>query len=145
MSHNIISATTAGTCIVTFTRNGTTVTQTITFGNPHVAPGAIFAQTFFGDSKVLLTAQSVQTLTNVALEIMAKHVKVISVTGYASAKGSKSFNLKLSIERANNVTKFLKALLNAAGYTGVKFTVSGQGASKANSLYALNREVVVRG
>jgi len=145
MSHNVISATTSGTCIVTFTRDGTTVTQTITFGAPHVAPGAVFAQTFFGDSKVLLTAQSVTTLTNVALEIIAKHLKVISVTGYASAKGSPTFNLKLSIQRANNVTNFLKALLKAAGYTGVKFTVSGQGASRANSLYAMNREVVVRG
>jgi hypothetical protein len=145
MSRNIISATTAGTCFVTFTRNGTTVTQTITFGAPHLAPGAIFAQTFFADSQVLLTAQSVQTLTNVALEIMAKHLKVISVTGYASVKGPASFNLKLSIQRATNVTNFLKALLNASGYTGVKFTVAGQGASKANSLYALNREVVVRG
>jgi uncharacterized repeat protein (TIGR02543 family) len=145
MSRNIISAATAGTCLVTFTRNGTTVTQTITFGAPHLAPGAIFAQTFFADSQVLLTAQSVQTLTNVALEIMAKHLKVISVTGYASVKGPASFNLKLSIQRATNVTNFLKALLNASGYTGVKFTVAGQGASTANSLYALNREVVVRG
>jgi outer membrane protein OmpA-like peptidoglycan-associated protein len=145
MSGNIVSATSAGTCIVTFTRNGVTTTQTITFGNPAVASGALFAQIFFGDSKVDLTAQSVTTLTNAALEIISKHLKKVSITGYASAKGSASFNLALSIHRANNALKFIKALLSAAGYSGVTFTVGGEGASKKNSLYALNREVVVRG
>jgi OmpA family/Listeria-Bacteroides repeat domain (List_Bact_rpt) len=145
MTRNIVSATSAGTCLVTFTRNGITVRQTITFGNPAVSRGALFGQVFFGDMKTALTSQSVTTLTNLALEIIAKHLKVVTVTGYASALGSKAYNLKLSAQRAANVAKYLKSILVAAGYPAIQVKITGQGASKANPTYALNREVIVRG
>jgi outer membrane protein OmpA-like peptidoglycan-associated protein len=145
MTGNIISATSAGTCMVTFTRNGTTVHQTITFGTPTVAKGALFSQVFFGDMLWALTSQSVSTLTTAALEIISKHLKVVTVTGYASALGSAAYNKKLSATRATTVANYLKAILVAAGYPSIQVKIIGEGASTKNPLYALNREVIVRG
>ncbi len=126
-------------------RDVTSVHQTITTVTSAVAKGALFSLVFSRDMLSSLTSRSVLTLPTATLEIISKHLKVVTVTGYASALGSAAYNKKLSAKRATTVANYLKAILVAAGYPSIQVKITGEGASTKNPLYALNREVIVRG
>jgi len=51
----------------------------------------------------------------------------VIIHGHADITGSETYNMNLSVERANDVKAIMQKSLNKAGRNDVKFVVSGYG------------------
>jgi outer membrane protein OmpA-like peptidoglycan-associated protein len=70
------------------------------------------AALFFDPNQTSLSADDKKTLDKLAADAAATQNYMIEIAGYASSTGTKADNLKLSDERAANVTQYLRNTAN---------------------------------
>ncbi len=144
-----------GTCTVTainpangsFARaTSSPVTFTFAF-TPPVVPGPVIKRPpplriqFRFDSNVLTMANKKYLLAYAKL-LIKRHITSITITGYASALGVKSYNLILSKWRAIAVGSYLQYMLYRLGHTNIRITLVNGGIRTTAKPWGLNQVAV---
>ena len=128
----------------TFLVPGTNVTLTATWTPRRPAHvSAPSCTLYFAVDSSSLTAADAVTLSRCASAIATSGQRVVTVLGYADETGSRTYNDRLSLERATTVARALADLLRARASSGVLVHVVGAGTTTASPELSLNRRVDV--
>jgi outer membrane protein OmpA-like peptidoglycan-associated protein len=146
ISSGHLSASTAGTCVVTATKAGDATYSSIDSTPSAVSEKAAAPQHAFyivgnfvtGSS--VLTASMQQRLQTIVRTIGSRHFERVSIRGYSSLPGALSSNVTLSQARATSAYVYVTALLRRDGISGVVVTFTGAGLG--SSPITLNNQMV---
>ncbi len=146
ISSGHLSASTAGTCVVTATKAGDA-----TYNSIDSTPGAVSERAAapqhafyivgnFVTGSSVLTASMQQRLQTIVRTIGSRHFERVSIRGYSSLPGALSSNVTLSQARATSAYVYVTALLRRDGISGVVVTFTGAGLG--SSPITLNNQMV---
>ena len=152
IAHDVVSAATAGTCVLTATKAAvqkfasSTRSFTVMLAAASVTssakPTAEIVGTFAIGSS-LLTPTMTARLHTLAAVIKSRNYRHVTIDGFASSWGSLAFNVVLSQARAVAVHDYLSKELAQLKVTGVSFNVTGLGVGTQPGHDSANRIVIV--
>ena len=154
-SGNLLSRNHTGTCTITAINPangdyamGVSAPVTFTFTtptNPPVTPHSASAPPLhiqFRFDSTVLSASAKKYLDGYAKRLIALHVRSITVRGYASFVGLKSWNMILSKWRAIAVCTYLKNALRKLGHSNIRVIAVTGGIRTTSTPWGLNQVVL---
>jgi YVTN family beta-propeller protein len=107
----------------------------------------VFGVVYFATDKYSISAKSSShaTLTAVAREIIADHVRTLTVVGATDDRGSASKNLILSMRRARATVAALRVILRGMHVAPPRFSIKADGISKKYAGLPKNRRATIIG
>jgi outer membrane protein OmpA-like peptidoglycan-associated protein len=107
----------------------------------------VFGVVYFATNKFSISAKSSShaTLRSVAREIIADHVKTLTVVGATDDRGSASKNRILSMRRARATVAALRAILRGMHHEPPHFSIKADGISRKYAGLPKNRRATIIG
>jgi hypothetical protein len=140
-----VSCTSSGLCVAggQYKVGSTSFQALLSSTTLPVAHARVSGTVYFASGSSALNGTAKNTLNTIAAQIVSQNQSSVTLNGYTDPLGSASYNLRLSLQRANSVKSYLRSKLASLGDTHVIFVVHGRGVTRSGSSFARDRKVTI--